>query len=78
MAVLSAETEFEPEFGGAMAWVSFAVGAVIAMVMVLLAYCILALPLWMIVLIYPVIGTVVALTVLMILYLRSEDSDGDQ
>lgn len=78
MTVLSAEMEFEPEFGGAMAWVSFAIGAFIAMLMTILAYSVLTLPLWLVLLLYPVMGTVVALAVLIILYLRSEDTDDDK
>lgn len=76
--MLNAEMEFEPEFGGAMAWVSFTVGAILAIVMGILAYSFLALPVWIILLIYPVMGTVVALAVLIILYLRDDDTDDDQ
>ena len=77
MTVSSAEMEFEPAFVGGMALVSFATGAFVAMVMVILLYNFLALPIWMVLLIYPVMGTVVALAVLTILYLRNDILDGD-
>ena len=78
MTISHAEMEFDPAFVGGMAWVSFAIGALVSMVTVIMAYTLLALPLWMALLIYPVMGTMVALTVLIILYLRSEYSDGDK
>ncbi|PCJ04792.1 MAG: hypothetical protein COB16_17515 [Rhodobacteraceae bacterium] len=77
MAVLNAEIGIEPEFGGMMAWISFVIGAVAAMVVATLAYAFLALPLWMVLLSYPVIGTLVALAVLLVLFARSEESEAE-
>ncbi len=75
MAVLNAEIGIEPEFGGVMAWVSFVIGAVAAIVMAFLAYTVLALPLWLVLLSYPVMGSLVALVVLLILIARSEETE---
>lgn len=77
MPVMSARMEFEPELGAAMAWVSFAIGGFVAMVVAILAYNFLPLPIWTVLLIYPVMGTMVALAVLIVLYLRSGASQGD-
>jgi len=74
MSVLNAEIEIEPEFGGVMAWISFTIGAVAAMVIAFLAYTVLALPLWVVLLSYPVMGSLVALAVLLFLFVRSEES----
>ena len=75
MAVLHVEIGIEPEFGGVMAWVSFVIGAIAAMVAAILAYTVLGLPLWMVLLGYPVMGSLVALAVLLILIARSEEAE---
>jgi len=77
MAVLNAEIGIEPEFGGVMAWVSFTIGAIAAMVAAILAYTVLGLPLWMVLLGYPVMGSLVALVVLLILIARSEEAEAE-
>lgn len=78
MTVVSAEMGVETEAGGAMAWVGFAIGALIAMVLAILAHKFLTLPIWMVLLIYPVLGTVIALAVIAIMLLLSDDMDDDR
>ena len=75
MTALSVEMENEPDSGGAMAWVSFTLGAFVAVVVAILAYTVLALPLWIVLLSYPVIGILVALAVLLNVIARSEEAD---
>lgn len=75
MTVLSVKLENEQDFGGAMAWVGFTIGALVAVVVATLAYTVLGLPLWVVLLSYPVIGILVALAVLLSLVARSEGAE---
>jgi TRAP-type C4-dicarboxylate transport system permease small subunit len=78
MTVMTIETQNNQNFGGAMAWVSFTLGAFAAVVVAILAYTVLALPLWIVLLSYPVIGVLVALAVLLNLLARSEETETDE
>jgi len=57
-----------------MAWISFIIGACVAVVVAILAYTLLDLPLWVALLCYPLVGILVALAVLVNLFMRSTET----
>ena len=58
-----------------MAWGSFAIGALAALVLVILGYTVLGLPLWAALFCYPIVGVLVALIVMLNAYAYRKKAD---